>query len=84
MSLILYVEDDNVRNFWWVEYWEGRGHETILANDGQAGWERLNQMEKEGRLPDLILSGVIMPFASGVELCNRVRAEALFEDPLGL
>src|SRR5438105_1196395 len=82
MSLILYVEDDSGTQFLVSRILGKNGHEFVFANNGQEGWERLNQMQAEGRLPDLILSGVAMPprpGGDGVGLCNRIKVDPLYQ-----
>ncbi len=42
----------------------------LLAEDGEAGMEQCNE-----RFPDLIISDVMMPKMTGLELCNRLRSQ---------
>jgi DNA-binding response OmpR family regulator len=47
------------------------GHEVVLAEDGQQALDRL----EEGP-PDLIITDIMMPYASGLEIIAAVRARA--------
>ncbi len=47
------------------------GYETILAEDGEAAWKILQQNNP----PELLLLDWEMPNLSGLELCQRIRAE---------
>jgi CheY-like chemotaxis protein len=71
MSNILVVEDEQpVRDFIALLLADC-GHQTILASDGQ---HALELMEKAR--PDLVISDVMMPRMSGVELCQRLKSAA--------
>lgn len=50
-------------------------YEVRTASDGQAAWEAVQQ-----RIPDLILSDVMMPVLDGFELLHRLRADPYSRD----
>lgn len=45
-----------------------KGYDLRLAKDGEEAWQQLITF-----LPDLVLLDVMLPFASGLELCQRIR-----------
>lgn len=47
------------------------GYEVLLAQDGEAALKQVEQ-----HLPDLVLLDVMMPRASGFEVCQRMRERA--------
>ncbi|MEQ8704720.1 MAG: response regulator [Phaeodactylibacter sp.] len=70
MKKVLLVEDtpsirENV-----AEYLELSGHDVLIAENGQEGWELL-QAEK----PDLVICDVKMPKLSGFEIKERANQE---------
>src|SRR6266550_2810846 len=44
------------------------GYEVVCANDGQEGWERI-----EERRPDIVVTDCQMPRLSGLGLAERIR-----------
>ncbi len=44
------------------------GHEVLLARDGRAALEMIDQY-----LPDMILSDIMMPYSSGLEIVGSVK-----------
>jgi two-component system, OmpR family, alkaline phosphatase synthesis response regulator PhoP len=44
------------------------GYEVVCANDGQEGWERI-----EERHPDIVVTDCQMPRLSGLGLAERIR-----------
>lgn len=65
---ILVVDDDKALAEMLTLVLEGEGFETITAVDGS---EALELFVSER--PDLILLDVMLPFMSGIEVCERIR-----------
>ena len=69
MSNILVADDEQpVREFIALLLADS-GHQTVLASNGR---QALELMEKEPL--DLVISDVMMPLMSGVELCQRLKS----------
>ena len=47
---------------------ERDGYEVILEHDGKAVKEKL-----QGEIPDLVISDIMMPYFSGIELVDHLR-----------
>ena len=45
-------------------------YEVITAKDGQEGWELT-----QARIPNVIVSDIMMPIMDGVELCKKVKED---------
>lgn len=65
--LILVVEDrqdmaDYIRSILEADY------DVVIANDGRAGLENIIDL-----IPDLVISDVLMPNMSGIELCKAIK-----------
>jgi diguanylate cyclase (GGDEF)-like protein len=45
------------------------GHECLVASDGATAWEAF-----QTALPDVVVSDLVMPGLSGLELCRNIRA----------
>lgn len=56
---------------------EREGYEVITAKDGQQALD-LAKREK----PDLIILDIMMPYRSGIEVCNVLRSHPDFKDTL--
>jgi two-component system, cell cycle sensor histidine kinase and response regulator CckA len=66
---ILVVEDDPELRTMLEILFEARGYNMLIAEDGRAGWE----MAKAHQGPiDLLLSDIVMPHMTGVELARRI------------
>jgi CheY-like chemotaxis protein len=68
---ILLVEDDQFQRKAEEALLRLRGHDVIVAVDGEAALERLAKAER----PDLIVLDLIMPKLSGFEVLKRVKAD---------
>ncbi|HWB94085.1 MAG TPA: two-component regulator propeller domain-containing protein, partial [Puia sp.] len=67
--LILVVEDNaHLREYIRGEL--GSAYRTVVAGDGAAGLEKALQL-----IPDLIISDVMMPNLSGLELCRAIKTD---------
>jgi PAS domain S-box-containing protein len=67
---VLVVDDDQKVRSFLVELLQQEGYEVASANDGGAALELVNSFE-----PDLVISDVVMPVFSGIELCRRIKKE---------
>ena len=69
---ILVVDDRGDNRMLVEDVVEQSGHTAVTATNGQEAWELLDRGEKL----DLIISDNDMPKMTGVELLQRVRADA--------
>lgn len=53
------------------------GHETFLAEDGQKALEKIASDP-----PDLIITDIMMPYASGLEIIGFVRGQQAKKTPI--
>ena len=68
---ILVVEDNpDVRVY--ISSLLGRQFHILEADDGQTGWELA-----QARLPDLVISDIMMPVSDGITLCKRIKKETI-------
>ena len=77
MAKILLVEDEiNIASF--IERGlQGFGHEVCVANDGQAGWELVQQEDFQ-----LLILDIIMPKMNGLQLCKQYRQTYGYQSPV--
>ncbi len=75
MARILFIDDEpDIRRL--VEYaLQARGHEVLLATDGQEGVE-----QARAQSPDLILSDMVMPEMGGMEVLSALKADPEMKD----
>jgi len=66
---ILVVEDDQHFSGILRDYLEYEGFEVCLASDGNSALAQFGSMS-----PDLVLTDVLLPRLSGLELCARIRS----------
>lgn len=65
---ILIVEDDDLMRKT-IEFRLKRdGHEVVVTHDGREALEKIAE-----QMPDLIITDIMMPFTSGLELTGEVR-----------
>jgi DNA-binding response OmpR family regulator len=69
---ILIVDDDPDVRFVLRSFLEGKGYETITAEDGSRILELI-----ETKHPALIILDVMMPDKGGLEVCREIRARGL-------
>ena len=68
---IMMVDDDPDVLFLFSAYFELRGIEMLVAEDGFTALDLLDEA-----VPDLFILDVMMPQMTGIELCQRIRARA--------
>ncbi len=66
---LLMIEDDERLAQMVVEYLGQSGFEVHHASDGEAGLERLQLLQ-----PELVILDLMMPGIDGLEVCRRIRA----------
>ena len=71
MSRILIVEDDRATAEALELYLQAEGYETLVAGDGDAGFEQA----VTGRF-DLVLLDLMLPGLYGMDVCKRVREQS--------
>lgn len=65
--IVLVVEDNSdIREY--IKSSFADIYEVITAKDGQEGWELA-----QARIPNVIVSDIMMPIMDGVELCKKVK-----------
>ena len=77
MAKILLVEDEiNIASF--IERGlQEFGHKVRVANDGQAGWELVQQEDFQ-----LLILDIIMPKMNGLQLCKHYRQTYGYQSPV--
>ena len=77
MAKILLVEDEiNIVSF--IERGlQEFGHKVRVANDGQAGWELVQQEDFQ-----LLILDIIMPKMNGLQLCKQYRQTYGYQSPV--
>lgn len=73
---ILVVEDSITSRVLLKNILESAGFQVSLANDGQDGWEKIQQEPNF----DLVVSDVEMPRMTGFELTTKIRKESKSKD----
>lgn len=77
-STILLVDDNPTNIDVLYEYLANEGFEMLVAEDGPSALERLDHVQ-----PDLILLDIMMPHMDGFEVCKRIKAnEVLRQIPV--
>jgi two-component system response regulator VicR len=67
MTILIAEDDDLMRKT--LEFRLKRdGHNVILAHDGREAIEKINE-----HMPDLVITDIMMPYSSGLEVIGAVR-----------
>lgn len=69
-SLIVLVVEDNADIREYIRSSFADLYEVITAKDGKEGWELA-----QARIPNVIVSDIMMPVMDGIELCRRVKED---------
>ena len=67
MKIAIIEDEVGITNFL-KQGLEEEGYTVVTANDGEKGWELIEQTK-----PDLILLDWMLPKMSGIEVCKKVR-----------
>lgn len=75
MSTVLIVDDSQTLRHMLSELLRDQGIEVMEATNGVEAQEKIQQ-----RLPDLVITDLIMPQMNGYELCRWIKNEAKTKD----
>lgn len=75
MTTILVVEDTPSEQELIIGYLSENGYTVISANNGQEALKKI-----EGRKPDVVITDLVMPGMSGLELCRSLKKNADTKD----
>lgn len=70
MATILLVEDDEIMLKAIKNILSRDGHEVLTAKDGKEAFEKM-----ENATYDIVISDLMMPYANGLEIVSRLRAD---------
>ncbi len=73
MQTVLVVDDDTASRYFLECLLRAHAYEVVSASNGQGALDKLNE-----RVPDLIISDILMPVMDGFTLCRQVRQDARF------
>lgn len=74
MSKLILIVDDSATLRMSVEMTlKSSGYEVAQATNGQEGLKVLQQLEKENRVPDMIISDINMPIMDGIAFIKAVK-----------
>jgi two-component system, cell cycle sensor histidine kinase and response regulator CckA len=73
-ALILLVEDEDAVRTFGARALSNKGYEMLEAESGEAALEVLSR--QNGRIPDLVITDVIMPNMDGPTLAKRLREQS--------
>lgn len=74
---IVIAEDNSTLSLLLKFRLEKEGHELLMAVDGKEAIELI-----ENNKPDLIITDIMMPFVSGLEVISHVRNKLALETPI--
>ncbi|HSX05057.1 MAG TPA: response regulator [Candidatus Saccharimonadales bacterium] len=69
MTKVLIVEDDQLMSRMYMRVFTFEGFEAQLAENGQAGLDKLKEFT-----PDIILADMMMPVMNGEEMLEKLKA----------
>jgi DNA-binding response OmpR family regulator len=68
MKKILIIEDDSFLSEMYATRLIQAGYQTEIADDGQKGWQKIQDTN-----PDLVLLDVVLPKIDGFELLKKIK-----------
>jgi len=71
MALVMVVEDTASERELICGYLQSAGYQTIAAENGKQALTKL-----EAQIPDVIITDLVMPDMSGLELCRNIKKNA--------
>ena len=71
-TVVLYAEDSKIMRAQVAEFLEKHFKKVIVAEDGQDGFNKFKEHQKE---IDVIVSDIIMPNMTGIEMLTKIREE---------
>lgn len=81
MAIILVVEDEAAIRELLEELLTSENHEVLLAANGQAALAQLDKLQAaQNKVPDLIISDVMMPLMTGIELNQHLQQDTTLKD----
>ena len=75
MTIVLVVEDTASEQDLIVSYLSESGYTVISANNGQEALKKI-----ETKKPDVVITDLVMPGMSGLELCRSLKKNAETKD----
>ncbi len=76
MKVLVCEDDEMVLKM--VEFkLQKEGHEVFLANDGKEAIEKIQSIK-----PDIIITDIMMPYLTGLEIVHKVRKEMGLNIPI--
>jgi len=75
MTTVLVVEDTASEQDLIVSYLVEGGYSVVVANNGQDALKKI-----EGRKPDVVVTDLVMPGMSGLELCRSLKKNSKTKD----
>ncbi|PZO40003.1 MAG: two-component system response regulator [Pseudanabaena frigida] len=75
MTVVLVVEDTDSERDLIVSYLVEGGYSVISAINGQEALKKI-----EGRKPDVVITDLVMPGMSGLELCRNLKKNSETKD----
>lgn len=71
---ILIVDDDQLLLGTYAAVFRADGFEVCVASNGEEAFAALS----EGKIPDIVFTGIMMPKMGGFELIEKIRADSRF------
>ncbi len=80
MNKLIFAVDDSKTVRASLKYTlEKNGYEIVLAEDGQDGLDKLDELKSKGKKPAMIISDINMPRMGGIEFIKSVKQKSAFK-----